>query len=57
MESFQQSLKTTEESITDNQGFVKYVFSLNDKEKNELMNIFQYMILAIIPLVLVLKFM
>lgn len=57
MESFQQSLKTTEDSITDNQGFVKYVFSLNDKEKNELMNIFQYMILAIIPLVLVLKFM
>lgn len=57
MESITSSLKLTEESISDNQGFFRYMTSLNQKDKNELMNVLQYMILAIIPVILVLKFM
>ena len=57
MESIKTSLKITEESISDKQGFFNYVFSLNDKEKCDLMNIIQYMLLAVIPIILILKFM
>ena len=57
MESIKCSLKVTEESIDNSQGFFSYVFSLNDRDKNDLLNVLQYMILAIIPLIVVLKFM
>ena len=32
-----------------------YVFNFNDENKNELMNLIQYAVLAIIPIVLILK--
>jgi hypothetical protein len=37
--------------------FVSYLTTITPVEKNELLNVFQYVILAIIPLVLFLKFM
>ncbi|MBI96712.1 hypothetical protein CL656_06175 [bacterium] len=57
MESVKSTFKMTEDSISDEQGFLNYVFVLNEKDKNDLMNVMQYMVLAIIPLVLILKFM
>ena len=57
MESIKSSLKITEESIGEKQSFLNHVFYLNEKDKCDLMNIMQYMILCIIPLILVLKFM
>ena len=35
--------------------FFNYVFNFNDENKNELMNLIQYAILAIIPIVIILK--
>ena len=57
MESIKSSLKITEESIGDKQSFLNHVFYLNEKDKCDLMNVMQYMVLGIIPLILVLKFM
>jgi len=37
--------------------FFTYMFSLNTTEKNELLNILQYILLAIIPIILILKLM
>ena len=37
--------------------FFSYMFSLNPNEKNDLLNMFQYSILAIIPIIVVLKLM
>jgi hypothetical protein len=37
--------------------FVSYLTTISPVEKNELLNVFQYILLAIIPLVLFLKFM
>ena len=37
--------------------FVSYMFSMSDGEKVELINMFQYIILAIIPIILVVKLM
>ena len=37
--------------------FFSYMFSLNPNEKNDLLNMFQYSILAIIPIILILKLM
>jgi len=40
---------------TDSSNFFNYVFNFNDENKNEIMNLIQYAILAIIPVVLILK--
>ena len=37
--------------------FISYMFSLNEGEKIELVNLFQYVLLAIIPILLVVKLM
>ena len=37
--------------------FFSYMFSLNPNEKNDLLNMFQYSILAIIPIIVILKLM
>ena len=37
--------------------FISYMFSLNEGEKIELVNLFQYVLLAIIPIMLVVKLM
>ena len=57
MESIKSTLKATEESISDSPNFFTHVFMLNDKDKSELMNIVQYVLFAIIPLILILKLM
>ena len=36
-------------------GFVKYLFELDDENKNEIVNMVQYAVLAIIPIVIILK--
>lgn len=36
-------------------GFVKYLFELDDDNKSEIVNMFQYAVLAIIPVVMILK--
>ena len=40
---------------TDSVNFFNYVFNFNDENKNELMNLIQYAVLAIIPIVIILK--
>ena len=57
MESIKSTLKATEESISDSPNFFTHVFMLNDKDKSELMNIVQYVLFAITPLILILKLM
>tara|TARA_B100000902_G_C27314851_1_gene920603 strand:- start:105 stop:818 length:714 start_codon:yes stop_codon:yes gene_type:complete len=42
-------------SSTEKDGFIKYVFDLNDDNKNEIINTIQYAILALIPIVIILK--
>jgi hypothetical protein len=37
--------------------FFSYMFSLNPNEKNDLLNMIQYVVLAIIPIILILKLM
>ena len=37
--------------------FVSYITTITPVEKNELLNVFQYILLSLIPLVLFLKFM
>ena len=44
-----------EKSNNDNEGFVKTVFPFDDSQKESLLNIIQYTVLAIIPIVIVLK--
>lgn len=48
-------LTTSMTSSTKNTGFIKHVFNFDDKTKNEISNIVQYAILAIIPIVLLNK--
>ena len=57
VESITSSLKLTEDAISDKQGFFRYMTSLNEKDRNTIMNMLQYMVLAIIPVILVLKIM
>jgi len=38
-----------------NTSFVNYMFSMSDGEKVEFVNTFQYIVLAIIPILLVIK--
>lgn len=40
---------------TENDGFFKYIFDLNESNKSNLMNMIQYAVLAFIPIILVLK--
>jgi len=53
-------MSDTEEIFTGggkSDSFVSYLTTITPVEKNELLNVFQYTLLAIIPLVLFLKFM
>ena len=50
------SLKTNEETLK-NESFISYMFILSQKDKMELMNVFQYILLAIIPIVFITKIM
>jgi len=43
------------ENIENENGFLKYVFDLNDENKATVMNMLQYAVLAFIPVILVLK--
>lgn len=42
-------------STNDNVGFVKYLFELDEENKDEIMNMIQYAVISIIPVVLILK--
>lgn len=44
-----------EKSTTNNEGFIKTVFPFDDSQKGTLLNILQYSVLAIIPIVILLK--
>ncbi len=44
-----------EKSTTNNEGFIKTVFPFDDPQKETLLNILQYSVLAIIPIVILLK--
>lgn len=44
-----------EKNINKTEGFISYMFNFDDDTKSLLMNILQYMIIAIIPVVVVLK--
>ena len=44
-----------EKSNTDGEGFIKTVFPFDDSQKESLLNIIQYTVISIIPIVIVLK--
>ena len=46
-----------DESFSTNEkiGFVKYIFDLDEENKDELMNMIQYAVISILPIVLILK--
>ena len=44
-----------EKSTTNSEGFIKTVFPFDDDQKSLLLNIIQYTVLAIMPVVVVLK--
>ena len=52
MENIEESVKETSK---DTMGFFKYVFKMDADEKGTILNIMQYTILAMIPVLLVLK--
>ena len=52
METVTENLKETPNSTL---SFFKYVFNFDDDNKAEMLNLFQYSLLAVIPLILVLK--
>jgi hypothetical protein len=52
METVTDNLKDTPKSTM---SFIKYVFNFDDDNKAEMLNLFQYSLLAVIPLILVLK--
>ena len=41
--------------LNEKQSFIKYVFDLNDDNKNEIMNLIQYTVIGLIPVILILK--
>ena len=47
--------ETIKSSANDADGFIKYVFNFDNDSKSQLLNMFQYAILAIIPILLILK--
>ena len=44
-----------EKSNTEGEGFIKTVFPFDDSQKESLLNIIQYTVFSIIPIVIVLK--
>tara|TARA_B100001142_G_scaffold312052_1_gene347059 strand:- start:494 stop:1156 length:663 start_codon:yes stop_codon:yes gene_type:complete len=46
---------TNQDLPNESSNFFNYVFNFNDENKNELLNLIQYAILAIIPIVIILK--
>jgi len=46
---------TTETVVSKNNGFIEHVFYLNDATKNDLMNLLQYVLLGVIPIVIINK--
>ena len=51
METFEETAK----SITSKNGFIKHVFNFEDDSKSEMLNIIQYSLLAIIPIIILNK--
>ena len=51
------SLEETSKSISSKMGFFKYVFNFDDHSKAEMLNIIQYSMIAIIPIVMLNKVM
>ena len=52
MESLDES-----KSISSKMGFFKYVFNFNDESKSEILNIIQYALIALVPIVMLNKSM
>lgn len=52
-----ESLEETSKSISSNMGFFKHVFNFDDNSKSEILNIIQYALIAIIPVVTLNKVM
>lgn len=52
-----ESLEETSKSISSNMGFFKHVFNFDDNSKAEIMNIIQYAVIALIPIVILNKVM
>lgn len=52
MENISETIKS---SKSDKMGFFEYVFNFDDENKNNIMNMFQYTVLSIIPVILILK--
>ena len=48
-------LKEPAKTIEDNEGFIKHVFKFDSGTKKELMNIIQYAVLSVIPVVVLNK--
>ena len=49
-------LETTSETvISKNSGFIEHVFYLNDATKNDLMNLLQYVLLGVMPIIIINK--
>jgi len=56
MEDISETVTTTVKSVKgDSMGFFKYVFNFDDENKCEMMNLVQYTLLAIIPVLVLLK--
>ena len=47
--------ESSKSSSSDNEGFINYILTFKDDQKNEVMNIMQYCVLAIIPVMVILK--
>jgi len=52
MENVSETIKS---SKSDKMGFIEYVFNFDDENKNNIMNMLQYTVLSIIPVILILK--
>ena len=52
MENVSETIKS---SKSDKMGFFEYVFNFDDENKNNIMNMLQYTVLSIIPVILILK--
>ena len=52
MENVSETIKS---SKADKMGFIEYVFNFDDENKNNIMNMIQYTVLSIIPVILILK--
>jgi len=52
-----ESLDETAKNISSNMGFFKHVFNFNDDSKSEMMNITQYSVIALIPIIILNKLM